>query len=153
MITEDTVSSDEVLIEAPAELVWDVLTDFENYGAWNEFCPSAEATLEIGSPVVMKVNLGGKLMDQTEYISRIDPCEAIAWGMENKPGDPVHAVRTQYLKKVSPTSCTYTSVDVFSGDGMQAMLEMAGKMVEDGFNQCAYGLKAYCEAQYAGASN
>jgi uncharacterized membrane protein len=40
MISEDTISSDEVTIAAPVQLVWDVLVDFENYGLWNKFCPS-----------------------------------------------------------------------------------------------------------------
>ena len=47
MITENTVSSDEVEIEAPAALVWQVLVDFPRYGEWNTFCPRAEATLAI----------------------------------------------------------------------------------------------------------
>ena len=36
----------------PTGVVWDVLVDFANYARWNEFCPSCEAELELGSPVV-----------------------------------------------------------------------------------------------------
>jgi Polyketide cyclase / dehydrase and lipid transport len=149
MFIEDVVSSDEVVIEAPAEFVWNVLIDFDNYGAWNEFCPSARATLEIGSPIVMKVNLGGNLVDQTEYICRIDPGEAIAWGMENKPGDPITAVRTQHVKTLTPTRCSYISIDEFGGPGMRDMLATFGQLVEDGFNLCGRCLKQYCEGEYA----
>lgn len=149
MITEDTVSSDPVTIDAPAEFVWQVLTDFDNYRAWNEFCPSAATSMEIGAPIVMKVNLGGTLIDQTEYIARVEAPHVIAWGMENKPGDPVHAMRTQTIEPISSTQCTYVSVDVFSGEGMKDMLEMAGEAVEDGFNLCARGLQRYCNSEYA----
>ncbi len=57
------VSSKTLTIEAPAELVWQVIIDFEHYSVWNEFCPSIEAALEVGSPVKMQVNLGNGLQD------------------------------------------------------------------------------------------
>ena len=148
MISDDTISSDEVVIAAPAQLVWDVLVDFENYGLWNEFCPSCEASLVLGSPVKMQVDLGFGLQEQVEYMSRIDPIEAIAWAMENKPGDAIHAVRTQYLKELDETHCSYVSVDVFSGDALTDMMELMAKPIEAGFNLCADGLKAYCEKIY-----
>ena len=150
MITEDTVSSDEITIEAPIQLVWDVLVDFANYGEWNEFCPSCEAELEMGSPVRMQVDLGMGLQEQVEYICLIEPPTTIAWRMENKPGDPIHAVRTQYLKAIDDSSCTYVSVDEFSGEAVAPMMEAMAKGVETGFNRCGYGLKAYCEKLVAG---
>ena len=148
MITENSVSSEEIAIEAPVELVWDVLVDFANYGRWNPFCPSAEAELVLDTPIVMKTWLGENLIDQVEYICRIEPCEAIAWRMENKPGDPVHARRTQTLKKLDDQRCTYFTIDEFSGEAMPAMLEQFSRIIEDGFNACGQGLKAYCEAQH-----
>jgi uncharacterized protein YndB with AHSA1/START domain len=151
MISEDTISSDEVTIAAPVQLVWDVLVDFENYGLWNKFCPSCEARLELGTPVKMQVDLGFGLQEQVEYMCRIEPREAIAWAMENKPGDPIHAVRTQYLKKLDDTHCCYTSVDVFSGEALAQMMELMAKPIEEGFNLCAYGLKEYCEGIYVPA--
>ncbi|MGI9283104.1 MAG: SRPBCC domain-containing protein [Endozoicomonas sp.] len=148
MITEDTVVSDEVVINAPAEIVWDVLVNFKDYHKWNRFCPQADATLELGSPIVMKVDLGFGLQDQVEFISLIEPGKAIAWGMENKPGDPIHAVRTQILKPLDDNRCSYLSIDDFKGsdpEALKAMMEMMAKRVEDGFNLCAQGLKEYAE--------
>ena len=149
MISEDTVSSDEIEIQAPIELVWDVLVDFANYGQWNKFCPVCEAELVIGSPVKMQVELGFGLQEQVEYICRIDPYEAIAWKMDTKPGDPIHATRTQYLQRLDDGCCMYRSVDVFSGDGLAEMMSLMGKPVEAGFNLCGYGLKVFCEARYS----
>ena len=79
MITENAVYSDEVTIEAPVELVWDILLDFAHYGEWNTFCPSARVdSLELGSSVDMMVNLGGNLSRQVEYLCRVEPqvCES-----------------------------------------------------------------------------
>jgi hypothetical protein len=148
MISDNSVSSEEFIINAPIELVWDVLVDFANYGLWNEFCPSCEGEPRLGSPLKMQVDLGMGLQEQVEYFSRIEPCTVLAWRMENRPGDPIHAVRTQYLKQLSPTRCSYSSVDEFSGEAVPAMMEVMARAVEDGFNRCGSGLKDYCEKRY-----
>jgi len=146
MISENAVYSDEVSIEAPAELVWGILMDFDNYTAWNSFCPSAKnESLEMGSAVDMMVNLGGELSQQVEYICRHEPGHCIAWAMGNKPDDPVHAVRSQYVNRVDDSRCTYMTVDEFAGPQMAAMMEHFAPIVEEGFNQCAYDLKAHAE--------
>lgn len=149
MITENTVSSDEVSIDAPAELVWEILIDFDNYRQWNGFCPSVKNdSLALGSAVDMMVDLGDGPGQQVEYICRVEPNECIAWRMENKPEDPIHAVRSQFIKRVSETSCTYVSLDEFSGPEAAAMMSAFAKPVEAGFNRCAYDLKAHAEKLY-----
>jgi len=153
MITENAVYSDEVTIEAPVELVWDILLDFANYSEWNTFCPSVKnESLELGSAVDMMVDLGSGPSQQVEYISRVEPNECIAWAMENKPEDPVHAVRSQHLKRLDDNSCTYVSVDEFAGPQMAAMMEHFSCAVEAGFNRCAYDLKAHAENVFQAAS-
>jgi uncharacterized protein YndB with AHSA1/START domain len=152
MITENAVYSDEVTINAPVELVWDILLDFEKYEQWNTFCPTAiNNSLELGSPVDMMVDLGQGLSRQVEFISRVEPLECIAWAMENKPEDPVHAERSQRIKRLDAQRCTYVSIDEFSGPGKEAMMEHFASTVEAGFNRCAYDLKKYAEDRYSSA--
>ncbi len=149
MISKDSVQSDTVIIEAPAELVWNILLDFENYEKWNSFCPSIKVpSLKLGSPVDMMVNLGGNLAPQCEYITRLEPNSVIAWGMENKPDDPIKAVRTQTVTALSSKQCSYVTIDEFAGEAVEEMMELMAKIVEDGFNQCAYDLKAFAETQF-----
>ncbi len=143
------VSSETVTIQAPAELVWAVLVDFPAYGQWNAFCPSIEADLELESPVKMQVDLGMGLQEQVEYITCIDAPHKITWSMENKPGDPIHADRSQVITPLDDRSCTYVSYDEFSGEAVDAMVEAMGAAVEKGFNLCAQGLKARAEALFA----
>jgi len=42
-----------VEIDAPASLVWHVLTDVTNYNAWNPHCVRIDSTLRMGDPVAM----------------------------------------------------------------------------------------------------
>lgn len=148
MITDTTVASDEIEIDAPAELVWQVLIDFENYSEWNSFCPQATAKLELGAPINMMVDLGNGLQHQIEYISRIEPNRLIAWSMANKPGDPIQAVRTQTISALSSNRCSYVSIDEFAGSAIKKMIAAMGKPIEQGFNRCAKDLKRYAEQQH-----
>ena len=97
MITENSVSSEEIVINAPAKVVWNVILDFDNYGLWNPFCPSMKGEAVIGSPLEMQVDLGNGLQPQVEYVTKIEPFHTVVWSMENKPGDPIHADRVQRI--------------------------------------------------------
>ena len=66
MINSDSVSSEKLTIEAPAELVWSVIVDFEHYHLWNAFCPEVAGVAELGSALTMKVDLGNGLQEQVE---------------------------------------------------------------------------------------
>lgn len=148
MINENSVASETLTINAPAELVWDVIVDFANYHQWNAFCPEASGELVLGAPLTMQVDLGAGLQEQVEFITVIDAPHRIVWSMENKPGDPICADRSQIITPIDEHSCTYVSIDEFSGDMVPPMMEAMGEAVERGFNICAQGLKAHAEALY-----
>lgn len=150
MITENSISSEEIVINAPAELVWEILLDFESYGEWNSFCPVADGEPEVGSALAMQVDLGNGLQKQVEYITNIEPGHSITWSMENKPGDPIHADRTQRITPIDENSCRYISVDEFSGEAVPQMMEAMAEAVERGFNLCAQGLKEQAEDMHSG---
>ena len=151
MITANSVSSEEIIINAPAQLVWDVILDFAKYGLWNPFCPGMKGEAVVGSPVEMQVDLGNGLQTQVEYVTKLEPFHTIVWSMENKPGDLIHADRTQRIAAIDETSCRYWSVDEFSGEFAGPMIEQLGKQVEQGFNGCAAGLKARAEELFSAA--
>jgi uncharacterized protein YndB with AHSA1/START domain len=152
MITANSVSSEEIIINAPAQLVWDVILDFANYGLWNPFCPGMKGEAVVGSPLEMQVDLGNGLQTQVEYVTKLEPFHTIVWSMENKPGDPIHADRMQRIIAIDETSCRYWSIDEFSGEFAGPMIEQLGKQVEQGFNGCAAGLKARAEALFCVAN-
>jgi uncharacterized protein YndB with AHSA1/START domain len=148
MITETSVSSEEIVINAPAAIVWDVIVDFANYGLWNTFCPSIKGEPVVGSPVEMQVDMGNGPQLQVEYVTKVEPLRAIVWSMENKPGDPIHADRMQRVTSIDAHSCRYWTIDDFSGEFAGPMIEQMGKTVEKGFNECAAGLKVRAEELY-----
>ena len=148
MITANSVSSEEIVINAPAQVVWHVILDFDNYGLWNTFCPGMKGKPVVGSPLQMMVDMGNGPQLQVEYVTKVEPIHTIVWSMENKPGDPIHADRMQRVTPIDDRSCRYWSVDEFSGEFAGPMIEQMGKLVEKGFNDCALGLKKRAEELY-----
>jgi uncharacterized protein YndB with AHSA1/START domain len=148
MITENSVSSEEIVINAPAKVVWDVILDFDNYGQWNTFCPGMKGKPVVGSPLEMQVDMGNGPQLQVEYVTKVEPIHTIVWSMENKPGDPIHADRMQRVTPIDDSSCRYWSIDEFSGEFAGAMIEQMGEVVERGFNACAADLKVRAEELY-----
>ena len=148
MIDEASVSCERISIDAPAEMVWSVIVDFDRYGEWNEFCPQIEGEPKLGAALTMKVDLGRGLQEQVEYITSIDAPRKIVWSMQNRAGDPIHANRSQLIESVDESHCTYWSIDEFQGDAVTAMMKALAKSIEHGFELCARGLKREAERRY-----
>lgn len=150
MITASAVYSDKVIINAPAEFVWAILTDFPSYIQWNRFCPIIlNKGLAVGEKVDMQVDLGKGLQQQVEVIEKIEAPHLIAWGMVLENAETLRALRTQSLKVIDNHCCEYVSVDEFSGSLTQTIIEQSGTAIEKGFNICAYGLKDFAEKCFA----
>ncbi len=110
MITESSVSSEEIIINArAAQIVWDVVLDFDNYGVWSTFCPSMKGEAVIGSPLEMQVDMGNGPQLQVEYVTKLEPIHTVVWSMENKPGDPIHADRMQ---RITPWTTHVVAISV-----------------------------------------
>lgn len=75
MPTRDTL----VEINASAETVWEVLTDFERWSEWNPAIPSAAGELSVGGELAMRLNLSGRAMNVTARIEQLVPGERLSW--------------------------------------------------------------------------
>ena len=49
----------DTLINATPDKVWDVLTDFKSYPAWNPFIKEVKGTLEVGSKITVTIMQSG----------------------------------------------------------------------------------------------
>jgi len=148
----NVVASDVVDIEAPASLVWEILTDLDNYGEWNPFCVRARSTLEIGAPVYMSmVNYPnpGALMQGCEYICAIEPERRLAWEARWHEDWPYPARRDQVIEPLPNGHCRYWSTDAFLGEGGIHVMRFCGPWVKRAFDDTARALKARAEALYA----
>ncbi len=150
----NVVVSDTVEINAPASVVWAVLTDFPNYNAWNPFCVRAEAELKLGAPLNMKlVNYAnpGTLAPNCEYICAIEPEKLISWELPHTDFWPYAARRDQIIEATGPNSCRYHSTDAFFGENGIHVMRFCGDWVKRAFDDSARALKARAEELHGAA--
>jgi hypothetical protein len=70
----------EVEIEAPAERVWDVLTDLANYPQWNPLIRQASGKVEEGERLTLRIeppDLWGRTFQV--LVVRVEPCREFRW--------------------------------------------------------------------------
>jgi uncharacterized protein YndB with AHSA1/START domain len=142
------VRSITVTIDAPAGVVWHVLTDLDNYRLWNPFCISAVSTLEIGSAVEMVLadySGAGGTFPNIEYVCAFLPERLLSWELRATPESPHAARRDQVLEAVGDSRCCYYSTDAFLGDYAQEIMAESGAWVKRAFDDTALALKQRCE--------
>ncbi len=67
-------------IDAPAARVWDVLTDLDDYPAWNPFMPVAEGVVQEGARLKVYIKPpGGTAMTFKPTVQRAETNRAFSW--------------------------------------------------------------------------
>ena len=142
------VTSVTVEIAAPAQLAWDVLTDYPSYPEWNPYTVAAATTLAIGDPIELTLpavdGSGGTFVNR-EYIRIVEPpCHLQYDTAEEMPG--IFAIRDQWITVVDEAHCTYYTTDTISGKYADKVMEMTGAWIKSGFDSVARALKARVES-------
>src|SRR5882724_4670189 len=137
----------ESQIEAPLEHVWRILEDVTRYPEWNPFTRSVETTFALGSPVVMRVQLGSYLRNQTEFVSAFEPPHRMCWGRAFVAAPLMRVDRCQTLEALSPRRTRYRTVDTLGGILVPVTLALFGKAMQRGFQGVAETLKVRAESE------
>ncbi|WP_371053885.1 SRPBCC domain-containing protein [Rhodococcus gordoniae] len=147
-----TVRSVEVEIDAPSSVVWEILTDLDNYPNWNPFCIAAQSTLEIGAPVNMTLaDYSGatETFPYTEYVCAVVPERLLSWELRPTEVSAQAARRDQVIEPIDETRCRYYSTDAFLGEEAHQIMADSGAWVKRAFDDTAVALKERSEALYA----
>jgi hypothetical protein len=140
--------SETVEIDAPASVVWQVLTDLPRYGEWNPFCVRAESTLEIGAPIYMILTnfWNDQLAPNIEYVCAFEPEKLLSWELKHTPEWPYAARRDQVITALGLDRCSYYTTDAFYGETGLHVMRFCGGWVKAAFDGTALALKARAEA-------
>ncbi|WP_040808363.1 SRPBCC domain-containing protein [Nocardia concava] len=136
-----------VEIDAPAELVWQVLTDVEKYGEWNPFCLECRTSLEPGAPIDMKVRLvGPKPKQQREFIHSVTPGEEFSYRMKPAPLGLLSSERSHVLTSLADGRTRYLSHFQLNGPLAPVVSGLLGKALTTGFEGMTNAVKTRAEA-------
>ncbi|WP_297624669.1 SRPBCC domain-containing protein [Nocardia sp.] len=140
------VIDNSVEIDAPAELVWQVLTDVDKYGEWNPFVPSCQTTLEPGTPIDMQVRLiGPNPRKQREFIFSHTPGKEFSYRMKPVPG-LLRSQRQHILTALDDGRTQYESHFFIAGPLSPLVGGLFGSAMRKGFGGMTDGLKQRAES-------
>jgi hypothetical protein len=145
------VTSITVDIDAPASVVWEVLTDFPRYGEWNSFCVGFETSGRLGDLVYMQVRIPGTdtVIPVNETLVAWEPERLLSWEQRPTEDNKDAARRDQYVEADGPSRCRYFSTDQFLGLNADTIMQNHGSWVKQGFDQCALDVKRRAETLHA----
>ena len=137
----------EIEIDAPAERIFDILTDLKSYPEWNPFTPRVESTLRPGDPVHLFVRLRGKRLSHwVEYVSRNQRPTHLCWGTTIGAGFLLRAERCQTLTAIDARRTRFVNEDVIRGWLAPLVMIAFGRDMQRGFASVATALKKRAES-------
>lgn len=148
------VTSIKVEINAPASLVWEILTDLDNYSQWNSFCFGIRCGMQINDLVEMETRhpLTGDTWLVNEYLVCCEPEVLLSWEQRPVPENKDAARRDQYIDAIDANRCTYYTTDQFLGVNADTIMREHGAWVKIAFDNVARDVKKHAEALHAARS-
>ena len=128
------VLDESIEIDAPHELVWEVITDLQRYGEWNPFVVECRSTLKPGDPISMRVQIFDAFAQpQREVIFENEEGKRICYGLSPKPLGAMASHRCHVIEALPESRTRYHSQ--FRLEGWLAPLTRAlfGSRLERGF--------------------
>lgn len=148
------IESVTVEVDAPQQVVWDVLVDYDRYPEWNPYTVRVDTTLEVGADVLLHLphpDKPGETMTTLEHMRVIDAPHHLQYDT----GDSlqgIFAVRDQWVEDLGDGRSSYRTTDVFTGEHAKLAHDLQGAWVKQGFDAVAHAIKARAEAVWAARS-
>lgn len=137
---------DRVGINAPAEMIWEVLYDLERWSEWNPTYPKAAGQFRIGEQLTLTLALPGQAEQEIRpRVLEWVPNEQIHWQLTLLHG-AIKTLRYIEIDALAEESCVVDNGEIFSGlMGASLGKRMAGP-VRRGFRAMNEALKEQAEA-------
>jgi len=102
-------------VQAPAEIVWEVISDFTSWSDWNPIHPRIEGELRIGKPLTVDVVLDeGQASTIQPVVQDWVPFEQLHWRTQRLRG-LVTAIRYLEIENMGPANATFSNGELFMG--------------------------------------
>jgi len=135
----------QILINASADKVWSVLTDFGLWKEWNSFIVNSEGAAIVGSKLKNTFDNNGKEMVFKPKVLRAEPNKELVWmGRLFIPGifDGTHGFR---IEEVGPNQVRFVNYESFKGIFSSMILKKIYDDTAKGFERMNSELKAQVE--------
>lgn len=127
------------VIQAPKDVVWQVITDTDDYPAWNKFVVACESTFQVGDPIKMKVKMFPWIISQKETITANRHGEYIAYTYK-LPLGMLESLREHIIEPLDESTTKYESFLLLKGRLSPVVRLFTGRLLWRGFTVMTDGI-------------
>jgi uncharacterized protein YndB with AHSA1/START domain len=141
----------EIDIDAPAERVWDLITDLPRYPEWNRFTPRMSARkVVVGDEFDLDCQMTEKQLLKNEhevFLSYEPECYKVCWGTSRKRGRPgIKSFRWQICVPMGDGRTHFVNFEEFHGALAPLVYLLYGGKMKRAFASYCFALKKRAES-------
>jgi uncharacterized protein YndB with AHSA1/START domain len=139
-----------ITIEAPPELVWDFVADFEGWKSWNPLYSHTSGLAEEGETLRFCVNLAGRKPQKGKaQVHTVRQNELLEYGLSNLAG-LVKVFRFIEVEELSPVRCRVINGEITGGPLRGPVSRARGERAAQGLRVMNVALKKVAERKWRG---
>ncbi|RAK67913.1 SRPBCC domain-containing protein [Phenylobacterium kunshanense] len=140
---------DRIGVQAPAELIWEIVHDLHLWEEWNPTYTRAAGVIRIGEPLSLDLALPGQPVQEIRpRVLEWVPNEQLHWQLKLM-GGMIRTVRYIEITPLSDAGCIVDNGEIFGGLMGPSLGKRMGRSVRQGFQAMNEALKARAEAFWA----
>jgi len=133
-------------VQAPAEVIWEIVSDFSTWGAWNPLYRKAEGQLRIGTPLTLEQVLPGEPPRVIQpVVQDWVPYEQLHW-RSSRMGGFVKTIRYIEIEAMGPANATFSNGELFMGLLVRAIAREERRRLRQAFTAMGEALRDRAEA-------
>jgi len=132
-------------IQAPSEVIWDILADLDHWGDWNPLYPQAAGEVKTGAVVRATLALPDQAPREiTPKIVEWVPYEQIIWADLAWRGW-VQSIRYFEIEELGKTACIFSTGELFDSTAARWYADKHRRAMKKGFAAMSEALKLRAE--------
>lgn len=140
-------------VQAPAEIVWEIVSDFETWHQWNPLYKKAEGQLKIGTALTLEQHLPGQPATViAPIVQDWVPYEQLHW-RSKRVGGFVTAVRYLEIESMGPASSTFSNGELFIGLLLRFVSRDERRALKAAFTEMGEAVRDRAEAIWSERQN
>ena len=131
-------------VNAPSDRIWEILSDLENWHAWNPYETSLTGTLAFGSSISLTEALPGMAERQVQArLGDWQPYSQLVW--VEKRGFMFNAIRYYEIEELERGNCIVSNGVIFSGLRGELFHDKHRKTIRSAYEEIAEALRRAAE--------
>lgn len=139
----------EIHIQAPAEQVWSILTDFKAFAEWNPFLRQAQGEMVVGKPLEITVQMDPRTVRSFRpKIVQVTPGRELEWESKVLNGWLLVSRHSCTVEPKGAREAVFVNREVFTGP----LSALMGAQVQEGARKSFEAMNQALKARAEGAA-